>query len=180
MTNNHFIHHVNCKFESVNRQEGDSCYQNATRPRHSLQIQCHAVTQSTTHSQCLVFGPAPSVPYIETEQRRGVRIISNCNVILESKRKQELDDCILMGRNIIGHAYVCNPYLSCRYLECVSVCMPYQAMEMASYSYFIKLRGLSPRANYTDRAAAAGRRSQCQLLRIEGCHVVSATDPHGR
>ena len=26
-----------------------------------------------------------------------------------------------------------------------------------------KLRGLSPRANYTDRAAAAGRRSQCQL-----------------
>jgi len=26
-----------------------------------------------------------------------------------------------------------------------------------------KLRGLSPRANYTDRAAAAGRRSKCQL-----------------
>ena len=43
-----------------------------------------------------------------------------------------------------------------------------------------KLRGLSPRANYTDRAAAAGRRSLCQLLRVEGCHVVSATDPHGR
>jgi len=41
------------------------------------------------------------------------------------------------------------------------------------------LRGLSPHANYTDRAAAAGRRSQCQLLRIEGCHVVSATGPHG-
>ena len=41
-----------------------------------------------------------------------------------------------------------------------------------------KLRGLSPRANYTDRAAAAGQRSWCQLLRIEGCHVVSATDPH--
>ena len=43
-----------------------------------------------------------------------------------------------------------------------------------------KLRGLSPRANYTDRAAATGRRSWCQLLRIEGCHVVSATGPHGR
>ena len=43
-----------------------------------------------------------------------------------------------------------------------------------------KLRGLSPRANYTDRAAAAGRRSYCQLLRVEGCHVVSATGPHGR
>jgi hypothetical protein len=31
-----------------------------------------------------------------------------------------------------------------------------------------KLRGLSPRANYTDRAAAACRRIYCQLLRIEG------------
>ena len=43
-----------------------------------------------------------------------------------------------------------------------------------------KLRGLSPRANYTDRAAAAGWRSYCQLLRIEGCHVVSVTVPRGR
>lgn len=50
--------------------------------------------------------------------------MSKCNVILESKRK-ELDDYILMGRNIIGHAYVCSPYLSCWYLECVLVCMPY-------------------------------------------------------
>jgi hypothetical protein len=31
-----------------------------------------------------------------------------------------------------------------------------------------KLRGLSPRANYTDRATADCRRSDCQLLRIEG------------
>jgi hypothetical protein len=31
-----------------------------------------------------------------------------------------------------------------------------------------KLHGLSPRANYTDRATAASRRSNCQLLRIEG------------
>jgi hypothetical protein len=31
-----------------------------------------------------------------------------------------------------------------------------------------KLHGLSPRANYTDRATAACRRSVCQLLRIEG------------
>jgi hypothetical protein len=31
-----------------------------------------------------------------------------------------------------------------------------------------KLHGLSPRANYTDRATAAGRRSDCQLVRIEG------------
>jgi hypothetical protein len=41
-----------------------------------------------------------------------------------------------------------------------------------------KLHGLSPRANYTDRAAC--RRSDCQFLRIEGCHVVSVTDPYGR
>jgi hypothetical protein len=31
-----------------------------------------------------------------------------------------------------------------------------------------KLHGLSPRANYTDRATAACRRNDCQLLRIEG------------
>jgi hypothetical protein len=31
-----------------------------------------------------------------------------------------------------------------------------------------KLDGLSPRANYTDRAIASCRRSDCQLLRIEG------------
>jgi hypothetical protein len=32
----------------------------------------------------------------------------------------------------------------------------------------IKLHGLSPRANYTDRATAACRRSDCQLLQIKG------------
>jgi hypothetical protein len=31
-----------------------------------------------------------------------------------------------------------------------------------------KLHGLSPQANYIDRATAACRRSDCQLLRIEG------------
>jgi hypothetical protein len=31
-----------------------------------------------------------------------------------------------------------------------------------------KLHGLSPRANYTDRATAACGRSDCQLLRIKG------------
>jgi hypothetical protein len=40
-----------------------------------------------------------------------------------------------------------------------------------------KLRGLSPRANYTDRATAVCQQSYCQLLRIEGCRVVSAVDP---
>jgi hypothetical protein len=31
-----------------------------------------------------------------------------------------------------------------------------------------ELHGLSPRVNYTDRATAASRRSDCQLLRIKG------------
>jgi hypothetical protein len=43
-----------------------------------------------------------------------------------------------------------------------------------------KLHGLSPRANYTVRANAACHRSDCQLLRIEGTHVVSVTDSYGR
>jgi hypothetical protein len=43
-----------------------------------------------------------------------------------------------------------------------------------------KLQCLSPRANCPDRTTAACRRSDCQLLRIEGCHVVSVTDPNGR
>jgi hypothetical protein len=36
------------------------------------------------------------------------------------------------------------------------------------YELKTKLHGLSPQANYTDRATAACRRSDCQLLRIEG------------
>jgi hypothetical protein len=43
-----------------------------------------------------------------------------------------------------------------------------------------KLRGLSPRANYADRATAACRRSQCKLFADRGCHVVSVADPYGR
>jgi hypothetical protein len=43
-----------------------------------------------------------------------------------------------------------------------------------------KLHGLSPRENYTDRATAACRRGDCQLLRKEGCHVISMTGPYSR
>jgi hypothetical protein len=49
--------------------------------------------------------------------------------------------------------------------------------------YFLKkkkLHGLSPRANYTDRAIAACRRSDCQLFVDRGCLVVSVRDPYGR
>jgi hypothetical protein len=35
-------------------------------------------------------------------------------------------------------------------------------------NFFFQLHGLSPRANYTGRTTAACRRSDCQLLRIEG------------
>jgi hypothetical protein len=50
---------------------------------------------------------------------------------------------------------------------------------LPSYKIKTKLHGLSPRANYNDRATVACRRSDCQLLRIRGCHVVSVTDPYG-
>jgi hypothetical protein len=43
-----------------------------------------------------------------------------------------------------------------------------------------KLHGLSPRANYTDRATAACRRSDCQLFADRWCQVISVTDPYGR
>jgi hypothetical protein len=43
-----------------------------------------------------------------------------------------------------------------------------------------KLHGLSPRANYIDRATDACRRSDCQTFADRGCHVVSVTDPSGR
>jgi hypothetical protein len=42
-----------------------------------------------------------------------------------------------------------------------------------------KLHGLSPRANYTDRATAACRRSDCQLLRIEGATWLAWRIPTG-
>jgi hypothetical protein len=42
--------------------------------------------------------------------------------------------------------------------------------------YETKLRGLSPPANYTDRATAACR----QLLWVENATAVSVTDPYGR
>jgi hypothetical protein len=58
----------------------------------------------------------------------------------------------------------------------------FQSSDRALFSYgkIKKLHGLSPRANYTDRATAAGRRSDCKLFADRGCHVVSVTDPYGR
>jgi hypothetical protein len=50
----------------------------------------------------------------------------------------------------------------------VEVSTRFEALEDLNDKQTNKLHGLSPRANYTDRAAAACRRSDCQLLRIEG------------
>jgi hypothetical protein len=43
-----------------------------------------------------------------------------------------------------------------------------------------KLHGLRQRANYTNRATAVCRWSDCQHFADRGCHVVSVTDPYGR
>jgi hypothetical protein len=56
-----------------------------------------------------------------------------------------------------------NPLTSLRIEPC-----NLQACRIAPLVYIKKLHGLSPRANYTDRATAACRRSDCQLVRIKG------------
>jgi hypothetical protein len=42
-----------------------------------------------------------------------------------------------------------------------------------------KLRGLSPRANYTERPPLVGEVSG-NFCGVRGCDVVSVTDPYGR
>jgi hypothetical protein len=70
-----------------------------------------------------------------------------------------------------------------RYMLHAVTLIKYKAMRQrdmqCNIHYLIILRGLSPRANYTDRATAIYQRSSCQFLRIEGCHMVSVADPHG-
>jgi hypothetical protein len=65
-----------------------------------------------------------------------------------------------------------------------SLCVPSSSSKsllvFSSFWPLKKLHGLSLRANYTDRATVACRRSDCQLLRIKRCHVVTVTDPYGR
>jgi hypothetical protein len=43
-----------------------------------------------------------------------------------------------------------------------------------------KLRGLSPQANYTDRATGGMSPKLVPTFADKGCRVVSVTDPHGR
>jgi hypothetical protein len=59
---------------------------------------------------------------------------------------------------------LCNPQLFCYSIAPL-------VLRILLWNYIKKkkkLHGLSPRVNYTDRATAACRRSDCQLLRIEG------------
>jgi hypothetical protein len=70
--------------------------------------------------------------------------------------------------------------LACRFMHRVNFIMIEKQTGMKVtfvYKYMLqklearlkkKLHGLSPRANYTDRATAACQRSDCQLVRIEG------------
>jgi hypothetical protein len=44
----------------------------------------------------------------------------------------------------------------------------------------MNLSGLTPRANYTDRAIAACWRKLVTIFADGGCHVVSVTDPYCR
>jgi hypothetical protein len=53
-----------------------------------------------------------------------------------------------------------------RYYKCVTVKIAVGSIDVAS-KYVKKIQGLSPQANYTDRATAACRRSSCQLLRMK-------------
>jgi hypothetical protein len=81
--------------------------------------------------------------------------------------------CLLFGQFRLPCAFLRN---EASYLSYLAFSLPYQSGYLSGiYSIsagqlpcHLKLHGLSPRANYTDRATAACRRSDCQLLRIEG------------
>jgi hypothetical protein len=69
---------------------------------------------------------------------------------------------------MVGHI---QHYFSCTCSRSPRVQISYRYSYSMLHSIFIdktKLHGLSQRASYTDRATAACRRSDCQLLRIEG------------
>jgi hypothetical protein len=59
-------------------------------------------------------------------------------------------------------------FLVCANIKLVSIVIFHSIIHKQKLLYIKKnLHGLSPRANYTDRVAAACRRSDCQLVRIE-------------
>jgi hypothetical protein len=85
-----------------------------------------------------------------------------------------------LHRPCMGHSLIIDRTFRSQFLQFDKPQKISRVQKVAFYSrpYFIstylcestlkKLHGLSPRPNYTDRATAACRRSDCQFLRIEG------------
>jgi hypothetical protein len=77
----------------------------------------------------------------------------------------------LSGRKLLRTLRTCLPFpVSCSKVDVylTSGIKPGVGVPPGVSEDIKKLRGLSPRANYTDRATAACWRSDCQLLRIKG------------
>jgi hypothetical protein len=82
--------------------------------------------------------------------------------------KDPLVDLILSHRNL----FQVRPYISAIHFH---ILYPSTSkLPKWSLKTKTKLHGLSPRANYRDRATAACRRSDCQLFADRWCHVVSS------
>jgi hypothetical protein len=77
--------------------------------------------------------------------------------------------CLLVTFILVGCILLRNVYV---YLSNIPAIATENLLVLLLFSLFTiirtKLHGLSPRANYTDRATAACRRSDCQLVRMEG------------
>jgi hypothetical protein len=84
---------------------------------------------------------------------------SNRNEYQESSRE------VKRGRSVRLHNLTAASRLS-RQCGIINISQPYRPPRHTTGTKK-KLCGLSPRANYTDRATAVCRRSKCQLLRIE-------------
>ena len=63
------------------------------------------------------------------------------------------------GRRVACECYYYYYYIILYYIILYYIILYYIILYYIILYYIIKLRGLSPRADYTDRAAAAGRRS---------------------
>jgi hypothetical protein len=83
------------------------------------------------------------------------------------------------GQTLCCSTFNCSASFS-SHLQAASMVLLRMKCKNSYWSIKKKLNGISPRANYTDRATAVYRRSDCQLFADKGCHVVSVTDPHGR
>jgi hypothetical protein len=75
-------------------------------------------------------------------------------------------DCLYLTAHTWNHSPSLRKTAEERSLLPVTYLLTY--LNMLNYFNKKKLHGLNPRTNYTDRATAACRRSDCQLLRIKG------------